>query len=252
MSWNSKVVWSEGMLLQPQHLQQHDRYLQTQLEARVGALRPYAWGVSRLEIDQQQLALGKLALLSFSAVLPDGTPVGSPAEEEMPPPLEIPADVRDVTVVLALPTRRHGVAEVDDRPGHDNFARHRSAEHEAWDSNGLDNSALMTIGKLRLRLALESDVADACITLGVARVVERRPDNRVVLDPGYCPPVLEVRAAPALGALSTSCWACYVSAARRWPPAWHSQAAAAPQKSRISCCCSCSTAASRWSPIWPA
>ncbi|MFT5591305.1 MAG: type VI secretion system protein ImpJ, partial [Bradyrhizobium sp.] len=35
MSWNSKVVWSEGMLLQPQHLQQHDRYLQAQLEARV-------------------------------------------------------------------------------------------------------------------------------------------------------------------------------------------------------------------------
>lgn len=199
MSWNSKVVWSEGMLLQPQHLQQHDRYLQTQLEARVGALRPYAWGVSRLEIDQQQLALGKLALLSFSAVLPDGTPVGSPSEEEMPSPIDIPADVRDVTVVLALPTRRHGVAEVDDRPGHDNFARHRGAEYEAWDSNGLDNSALMSVGKLRLRLALERDVADAYATLGVARVVERRADNRVVLDPGYCPPALEVGAAPALG-----------------------------------------------------
>ena len=199
MSWNSKVVWSEGMLLQPQHLQQHDRYLQTQLESRVGALRPYAWGVSKLVIDQQQLALGKLALLSFSAVLPDGTPVGSPTEDELPAPIDIPADARDLTVMLALPTRRHGVAEVDDRPGHDNFARHRGAEYEAWDSNGLDNSALMSVGKLRLRLALERDVADAYATLGVARIVERRADNRVVLDPAYCPPVLEVRAAPALG-----------------------------------------------------
>ncbi|SEN08296.1 type VI secretion system protein ImpJ [Duganella sp. CF517] len=199
MSWNSKVVWSEGMLLQPQHLQQHDRYLHTHLEARVGALRPYAWGVAALEIDQQQLALGKLALSSFSAVLPDGTPVGAPTEDELPPPIDIPADARDITVVLALPTRRHGVAEVDDRPGHDNFARHRGAEHEAWDSNGLDNSALMTVGKLRLRLALENDVADAYATLGVARIVERRADNRVVLDPAYCPPALEVRAAPALG-----------------------------------------------------
>ncbi|AWL04326.1 type VI secretion system baseplate subunit TssK [Massilia oculi] len=198
MTWQSKVVWSEGMLLQPQHLQQHDRYLATQLEARVGALRPYAWGVSRLEIDQQQLALGKLALQAFSAVLPDGTPIGAPSEDELPLPIDIPPDARDVTVVLALPVRRHGMPEVDDRPGLDNFARHGSREYEAWDSNGLDSSALMTVGKLRLRLALASEVADAWVTLGVARVIERRADNWVVLDPAYCPPALDVRAAPAL------------------------------------------------------
>ena len=199
MSWNSKVVWSEGMLLQPQHLQQHDRYLHAQLEARTGALRPYGWGFSRLDIDEQQLALGKLCLRSYDGVMPDGTPVGSAIDDEMPPPIEVPADARNVTIVLALPSRRHGVAEVDDRPGHENFARHRSTEHEAWDSNGLDNSALMNIGKLRLRLALEGDVADAYTTLGIARVVERRADRRLVLDPAYMAPCLDARAAPALG-----------------------------------------------------
>ncbi|RNF29282.1 type VI secretion protein, partial [Massilia aurea] len=198
MAWQSKVVWSEGMLLQPQHLQQHDRYLATQLEARVGALRPYAWGVARLEIDAQQLALGKLALASFGGVLPDGTPVGAPGDDELPLPIDIPPDARDVTIVLALPVRRHGVPEVDDSHGLDNFARHRSTEVEVWDSNGLDSSAQVTVGKLRLRLALASEVADAWVTLGVARVIERRADNQVVLDPAYCPPALDVRAAPAL------------------------------------------------------
>jgi len=186
------------MLLQPQHLQQHDRYLATQLEARVGALRPYGWGVSRLEIDEQALALGKLALVAFGGVLPDGTPVGAPGDDELPLPIDIPPDARDVTIVLALPVRRHGVPEVDDGHGLDNFARHRSAEVEVWDSNGLDSSAQVTVGKLRLRLALASEVADAWVTLGVARVIERRADNRVVLDPAYCPPALDVRAAPAL------------------------------------------------------
>ena len=198
MSWNSKVIWSEGMLLQPQHLQQHDRYLHTQLEARNSPLRPYAWGVTKLDIDQQQLALGKLAIQSFSAIMPDGTAVGLPVEDQPPPPLDIPADARDVTVVLALPVRRHGLPEVDDRASHDNFARHRSAEYEAWDSNGLDNSAVMSIGKLRLRLALESDVADAYTTLGIARIVERRADRQVVLDTSYCPPALHVGAAAPL------------------------------------------------------
>ncbi|MFJ7797201.1 type VI secretion system baseplate subunit TssK [Pseudomonas sp. NPDC096950] len=197
MSWNSKVVWSEGMLLQPQHLQQHDRFLQAQLEARVGALRAYGWGFSRFELDEQHLALGKVALKTYSGVLPDGTPVGLPFDE-MPLPLEIPAEARDMTVVLALPTQRHGVAEVDDRPSAENFARHRAVGYEAWDSNGLDSSALMTVGKQRLRLAFANDVADAYTSLGVAQVIERRADKRVVLDPEYCPPCLEVNAAPLL------------------------------------------------------
>ncbi len=108
MSWKHKVVWSEGMLLQPQHLQQHDRFLQTQLEARVRALRAYGWGFSALDIDPQQLALGKVSLLSYSGIFPDGTPVGLPFDDEMPPPLTIPDDARDLTVVLALPSLRPG------------------------------------------------------------------------------------------------------------------------------------------------
>lgn len=196
-SWNSKVIWCEGMLLQPQHLQQHDRYLDTRLEARVAALRPHAWGVSRLEIDEAQLAQGKLALRAFGAVLPDGTPVGLPGDDWVEP-LEIPADARDVTVVLAVPARRHGGREVDDRVGHDNFARYASAELEVADSNGLDSSALMSVGRLRVRLAFDTDVPDACVTLGVARIVERRADRQVVLDPAYCPPALRVAAAPPL------------------------------------------------------
>ena len=202
MSWNSKVVWSEGMLLQPQHLQQHDRYLHNLVEARVAGVRAYAWGYTSLVIDEQQLALGKLALMSCTAVLPDGTTLRLPQDDELPEPIDIPADARDVLIMLALPTRRIGIAEVSDAPGPDNFARHRTAEYEVGDSNGLDNSALMQVGRLRLRLALESDVANAYTGLGVARVVERRADNRVVLDPDYCPPCLDFRVAPRLSSFA--------------------------------------------------
>ncbi|TWI69863.1 type VI secretion system protein ImpJ [Pseudoduganella lurida] len=202
MAWKNKVVWSEGMLLQPQHLQQHDRYWQSQLENRVAALRPYSWGFVELTIDEHQLALGKLALQSCTAVLPDGTPFTLPADDELPLPLEIPADARNVMVMLALPLRRHGVAEVADGEGPDNFARHRTADYEAWDSNGLDNSALMQVGKLRLRLAPAAEVVNAHATLGVARIAERRADSRVVLDPDYSPPCLDFRAAPRLAAFA--------------------------------------------------
>jgi len=202
MSWNRKVIWSEGMLLQPQHLQQHDRYLQTQLESRVARLRPYSWGFSALKIDEQQLALGKLALMSCQAVLPDGTPLNLPGDDDLPLPLDVPEDARNMLVVLALPLRRPGVPETGDSPAPDNFARHGTVDHEAWDSNGIDNSALMQVGRLRLRLALEPEVANAYACLGVARVIERRPDNRLVLDPDYCPPCLDLRVAARLGSFA--------------------------------------------------
>lgn len=205
MAWKNKVVWSEGMLLQPQHLQQHDRYWQSQLENRVAMLRPYSWGFAELRLDEHQLALGKVALQSCSAVLPDGTPFTLPADDDLPLPLDIPADARNLMVVLALPLRRHGVAEVADAAtgdGADNFARHRTHEVEVWDSNGLDNTALMQVGKLRLRLALAPEVANAYATIGVARIVERRADNRIVIDPDYSPPCLDFRAAPRLAAFA--------------------------------------------------
>ena len=202
MSWNSKVIWSEGMLLQPQHLQQHDRYLHSVIETRVAGVRAYAWGYSRLVIDEQLLAQGKLALLACTAVLPDGTALNLPQDDLLPEPLDILEDARDALIVLALPLRRMGIAETSDEPGRDNFARHRPLDYEAMDSNGLDNSALMQVGSLRLRVALEKDVANAYALLGIARVVERRADNRVVPDSAYCPPCLDFRAAPRLAAFA--------------------------------------------------
>ncbi|WP_179401425.1 type VI secretion system baseplate subunit TssK [Burkholderia guangdongensis] len=203
MSWNSKVIWSEGMFLQPQHLQQHDRYLQTQLEVRASGLRPYAWGFTALALDEQLLKLGKIALLSCSGVLPDGTPFNLPADDDLPAPLDIPEGTRSMLVVLALPVRRPGVPETGNGDTEENFARHRIDELDVADSNDPNaDAALMQIGKLRVRLALEPDVANAYTSLGVVRVVERLPDNRVVLDPDYSPPCADYRVAARLAAFA--------------------------------------------------
>ncbi|HEV3425611.1 MAG TPA: type VI secretion system baseplate subunit TssK [Paraburkholderia sp.] len=201
MSWNSKVIWSEGMFLQPQHLQQHDRYLQTQLETRAAGLRPYSWGFTTLELDEQLLKLGKVALLSCTGVLPDGTPFNLPADDDLPVPIDIPEGTRNVLVTLALPVRRPGIAETGNEETGENFARHGIAELDVSDSNDPNASAaLMQVGKLRVRLALEPEVANAYTTLGVARVVERLPDNRVVLENDYCAPCLDYRVARRLAA----------------------------------------------------
>ncbi len=63
MSWNNRVVWSEGMFIGTQHFQQHDRYLENLIDARSRPLAAGAWGFSELLIDQGLLAQGKLAIV---------------------------------------------------------------------------------------------------------------------------------------------------------------------------------------------
>ena len=66
MSWQSKVVWSEGMLLQPQHLQQHDRYLHSIIETRVAGTQAYSWGYASVVVDEALLGLGKKSIHELS------------------------------------------------------------------------------------------------------------------------------------------------------------------------------------------
>ncbi|WP_338847216.1 type VI secretion system baseplate subunit TssK [Massilia sp. W12] len=202
MSRNSKIVWSEGMFLQPQHFQQHDRYLQNSLEIRTGQLRPYAWGFTELTIDESQLGLGKLALSTARGVMPDGTPFNMPADDDLPPPIDLPPEARGALVVLALPIRRPGVPETWNEDSLDNFARYRTQEVEVRDSNGQDNHTHLQVGKLRFRLALETEVKNAYSSLGVARVVERQADNRIQLELEYYPPCLDYRIVKRLAALT--------------------------------------------------
>ncbi len=196
----NRVIWSEGMFLQPQHFQQHDRYLERIIEHRAGAIAPYGWGYLQLELDADALALGKVQIAAARGVLPDGTVFHFPEEDAAPEPLEIGAEVRDELIVLALPVRRAGSIESTTAAGDpDTLARFAVVDADVPDTHSTsDASALVELGGLRLRLFRESEVTDAYCTLGVVRVLERRADNQVVLDNTYIPPTLHAGAQPLL------------------------------------------------------
>src|SRR6185312_3783273 len=106
MSWTNRVIWQEGMFLRAQHFQQQDRWLESLLRGRVGALRPHPWGLVEYSIDRDLLSTGRFALASGAGVFEDGTPFVLPGETEHPPPLEPPATARNALVYLALPVRQ--------------------------------------------------------------------------------------------------------------------------------------------------
>lgn len=195
MSWNRKVIWSEGMFLQPQHLQQHDRYVERLIEGRTQPIAAYSWGYAVLTLDEAALALGKVAIGAARGIFPDGTPFDFPADNSGPLPLDFPPDAKEELVVLALPLRREGSPEAD-LSGDDATGLTRYAPDEldiADNTLASGQAALVQVGDLRMKLMLKRDATDAYATLGVVRVVERRVDNQLVLDKGYIGPTLAVR-----------------------------------------------------------
>lgn len=194
MSWRTKVVWSEGMLLQPQHLQQSERHADHARHLLLRSTSPYAWGFAEIEIDAAALTLGKLALVRAVGIFGDGTVFDMPAVDPLPEPVDIPASMRDEAVVLALPLRRAGAREAD-AEAYEDLVRHRVLESDVPDSNTAgERSAMLQLGTLHTRLMRAGDATDAWTTLNVARVVERRADNQVQLDRAMLPPLLDVAA----------------------------------------------------------
>jgi len=192
MTWQNKVIWSEGMFLQPQHFQQHDRFLAAQSQARFGASLGYGWGFLSLQIDVAALNLGKIAINSAIGVLPDGLAFEIPGQDAAPAALDVPPDAREELVVLALTLQRPGVAESDAESDAGSMPpRYLANEVDVGDTNVTgERAAPIQIGRLNLRVMLARDAAEGYATLGLCRVTERRADNRVILDAQFIPPTL--------------------------------------------------------------
>jgi len=200
MSWNNKVIWSEGLFLRPQHFQQQDRFLEQFVEQRTGRLRSYAWGFTELKLDSDLLGIGKVAIASARGVFPDGTPFNIPENDDPPPPLDIVEAHRGSRVYLSLATRHPGAAELaDGGADSEGLARYQIRESEARDTSAMtDTRALLQVGSLRLRLLVDKDPRGEYTCLGAAQVIEARADKRVLLEDTYLPPVLDVQASGRL------------------------------------------------------
>ena len=196
MSWESKVLWTEGLFLQPHHFQQADRYAEALVTGLARRAAPYLWGVSELEIDEDALKTGRFAVKSCAGLTQDGSVFRVPSVEDHPPALLVPSTIKDCVIFLTVPQRRQGAVEVDLRGVELSAARLRPAELEVTDTMGAGRkTATLAVGKLRLQFALAVDDLADRLAIPVARIIEVRPDGEVLLDKSFIPSCLDLRAA---------------------------------------------------------
>ena len=199
--WKNRVIWSEGLFLRPHHFQQQERFFEGLIDQRQRATSRFAWGFTSIEIDQAALSQGLLQINRASGVLPDGTAFNLPDLDPPPVPLDFPASAKDQLCFVALPLGRQGVAStnLDAKPTPASLTRFHASITEAIDNNeGFGENAELQVGRMSLRIIREPERTGAFSGLAIARILERRVDGQVIIDPSFIPPCLSVNENPIL------------------------------------------------------
>lgn len=195
-----RLVWSEGMLLSPQHLQALDRFHEAYAAVRVASLAPVDWGVVAVEFDAAALASGQVRVLRFAGILPDGLPVAFAEAENAPPPRDagavFPASGRTLDVYLAVPREREGIpAYADD--GQTGPSRYVAITRPVADASAPVATVPVRFARPNVVLLLGDERREDYDSIKIAEIV-RAPNGQMTVGDAYVPPCLRIGASPRL------------------------------------------------------
>jgi len=196
MRASQKIVWSEGLLMAPQHLQQQDRYHEGQLCDRLDALTPFNWGVLRVEVDKKALSAGQVQLTVFEGVLPDGVVLSlRSGHPELPGTRGIaehfPHAATCLDVYLGLPEEREGVDNFTEDAGAQ--VRYAASQRSMHDLAGSGSSAEVPFARRRPLLLFGDEPREGIVCFKLLEIVRDDSGSLVISDP-YIPPSLRVDA----------------------------------------------------------
>lgn len=198
-----RLVWSEGMLMSPQHLQALDRFHEVLVEARVGAITPYDWGVVSLELDPAALGTGQVRVQRFAGVMPGGAALSfEEADADAPSPRAVadhfPAAAHALDVYLALAREREGVPAYAANGDAQGRARYLTASWQVQDVTAAAGTQVpITFGRPNVVLLFGDEPREDFETLKIAEVV-RAGSGQLAYSGTYVPPCLRVSASPFL------------------------------------------------------
>jgi type VI secretion system protein ImpJ len=206
MTQTQPVLWTKGILLDPQHLQAQDRYLEGLLQARIGAATFRPWGFRRLALDADALATGTVALTDAAGLLPDGLPFDIPAADAAPAPRAVlphwEADAATLDVFLGIPEYRAGARNIALLGGtaaarEAGGSRYRAEVLLVRDETSGQAERPIQVAAKNLRVLLGTETLEGYSTLQIARLT-RDVNDVVRLDEDFIPPLLDIAASPAL------------------------------------------------------
>jgi type VI secretion system protein ImpJ len=194
-----KPIWTEGLFMTPQHLQQCDQYHEALVHARVHALVKFDWGISDIQFDERALSAGQLKIVKGNGIFPDGTPflIGDQGEDQVEArPIEgaFPAALDALDVFLAIPNLRENQANTALDPAKLGPAiRYVAQQVSVPDINTGRNEQSLNWARHNMRLLFGTEPRDAFHTIRVAQL-ERDKTGSIVLRESFVPSLLRIGA----------------------------------------------------------
>ena len=190
------IVWQKGALLTPQHLQGQDRFVESLLQFYVEALSFRPWGFAELQVDQEALAAGLLAITRASGMFPDGLPFDIPASDPAPAPKPLAPyfveETRAITASLAVPHYRdHGLNL--SVAGEKADTRYVAGVETVRDEMSQQSERPIQVARKNFRFLVEGETGQGSSALGMARI-SRSEAGVLQLDPLFVPPLLDIAA----------------------------------------------------------
>ncbi|MCY9829247.1 type VI secretion system baseplate subunit TssK [Vibrio chagasii] len=184
----NRVIWNEGLFIKPQHFQQQQRYTEYYIDERMSSVSRYLYGLSEFSLNPEYLSFGRIAIERAVGIMPDGTAFRIPQEDILPDALEInDASLANQLVYLAIPLRSESLMEVN-WPETRGTGRYESRRLEVRDVHTVQGDmSTIDVSPMRIQLMLEKEDRSAYASMAVARILEKRPDGSVVMEPDFIP-----------------------------------------------------------------
>lgn len=198
------VHFSEGLFLQPHHLQVLQRNLSQRVDEYRSTNTDFPYGLIEMAVSAEGLKNLLVRFDRLHAVMPGGLEVRFPKMADLPS-LNIKdafdSSTKPLTILLGVPlwsADRSNVLEGD--ADHRIKSRYRASELQIADENTGANPQPVAIRRLNARLLIEGEDTSDLETLPLLRIVHGTGDEVGLprQDPTFAPPCLFVRGSTLL------------------------------------------------------
>lgn len=190
-----KIVWSEGMSLTPQHLQQLDQQIHNQLWYFQQQQSCFPYGLVDLEWDKEAQKNGVLKINKLDLTFQNGTLYSLAAQIKNPLIVASEQLTRGTyTLYAALPANEH----VSNMPGYTSLPMSRYHSQAKWVADQIDpqKQIEMLFASPNLELHTDNEMSTAYLNLPIAQIKCDALGKLSLCD--YIPPCLNLKPAQNL------------------------------------------------------
>jgi len=182
------IVWREGLFIRPQHFQQNNFYLMSELMDRTRNSAANMWGLFDIEIDKSNLSLGKVLIRHISGIMPDGTLFNISDSEQVLGREIQESDVGEnlyLALPLAIANNKEIYFEYDDaKPTR--YVGKSISDIPNLNSNE-ESKADITFSEFNFKILKKEELKEGYSSFKITHVKEVSTDGQVSLDNEYEP-----------------------------------------------------------------